>query len=826
MNLNRVITVIFILFSLNSFSFGEYRWSNVIIGGGGYVTGIITCPTRQNLIFAKTDVGGAYRWNEEEQRWMPLTDWISRNEIGYLGIESIAIDPQSPNRIYMAAGLEYFSQTKPAIFYSEDYGETFQKTVVTFTIHGNGYGRGTGERLLVDPNDSNTLYYASRKHGLWKSADMARSWQKLSSFPVLTTPDENGISVISIDPASSTPGNASQTIFAGISKLGAQNLYVSYDAGLTWNPIEGGPTDMIVQRMVTTSDSALLMTYANGAGPHGHWTASLNESMNKGALLKYNIPSKSWTDITPDKKSKPAMSGITIDPNNPKMIVASTTNTWWAQSWATSKTVYGDEIFLSNDGGTTWTNLFGKKKTKLDKGEFEWANPETVADPLSLHWATCIVLDPFNRERVFVTSGNGIFMTDNLSSTVSTWKFQVKGLDETVPLDMVSEPYGAPLLSVIGDYDGFRHNDLNTSPVLGRHNPSIGSTNTIDFAEKDPRVVARAGSSAYYSTDNAKTWKALPSPVSGSKQGNIAVGADGKTIVWCPESKGVYTTSDNVTWTAATGISTNQRIISDRVNPSKFYAFYSHALYFSNNKGVTFTKGSAGSINSTGKIRCAPGHEGDIWIPAYETGLYRTVWQEGIPSYNKIIGVTRCDAIGFGKAAPGFGYPAIYIWGIVDGIEGIYRSDNEGDMWVRVNDDAHEFGGPGNANEVIGDPRIYGRVYMSTAGRGIVYGDLIDGPDSAVVIDSDYLPEVTSIGIGKKNDNAIFTIIPLNKGFKISIQEPGDYSITSLYGNIIEKGAYRQESVVGKNMGNGMYIVSFYSEGGNFNSIKYLNTID
>ena len=118
-----------------TFAADQYTWKNVIIGGGGFVSGIVTCPTKQNLIFARTDVGGAYRWVEETQSWKALNDWISRDEMGYLGIESIAIDPQHPNRVYMSAGLEYFS-TPPAILCSDDYGDTFKKSIVPFMIHG------------------------------------------------------------------------------------------------------------------------------------------------------------------------------------------------------------------------------------------------------------------------------------------------------------------------------------------------------------------------------------------------------------------------------------------------------------------------------------------------------------------------------------------------------------------------------------------------------------------------------------------------------------------------------------------------------------------
>jgi hypothetical protein len=52
----------------------------------------------------------------------------------------------------------------------------------------------------------------------------------------------------------------------------------------------------------------------------------------------------------------------------------------------------------------------------------------------------------------------------------------------------------------------------------------------------------------------------------------------------------------------------------------------------------------------------------------------------------------------------------------------VYRSTDAGASWVRVNSASSQFGGPGNGQFVMGDMNTEGVVYMSTVGRGLVYG--------------------------------------------------------------------------------------------------------
>ena len=78
---------------LNTKTNAQTTFGNVTMGGGGYVTGVISCPAQTNLFYCKTDVGGAYRWDEPAQSWIALLDWNSQNETTYQGVESLAIDP-------------------------------------------------------------------------------------------------------------------------------------------------------------------------------------------------------------------------------------------------------------------------------------------------------------------------------------------------------------------------------------------------------------------------------------------------------------------------------------------------------------------------------------------------------------------------------------------------------------------------------------------------------------------------------------------------------------------------------------------------------------
>ena len=116
-----------------------------------------------------------------------ILDWVPFKDTNLMGVESIAVDPGDPNRVYLACGM-YTNATSPnaAILRSDDRGNTFQRADVPFKMGGNEDGRGNGERLAVDPNDGRVIYFGSRQAGLWRSTDRAVTWSRVSSFPDVT----------------------------------------------------------------------------------------------------------------------------------------------------------------------------------------------------------------------------------------------------------------------------------------------------------------------------------------------------------------------------------------------------------------------------------------------------------------------------------------------------------------------------------------------------------------------------------------------------------------------------------------------------------------
>ena len=186
-----------------------------------------------------------------------------------------------------------------------------------------------------------------------------------------------------------------------------------------------------------------------------------------------------------------------------------------------------------------------------------------------------------------------------------------------------------------------------------------------------------------------------------------------------------YSTNRGATWNPCGGNVTPTHIweqpclCSDRVTPNKFYIYMpsTGVVYVSTNGGATFSAGP--TITAWGdSLHTTYGQEGHVWMAACD-GLWRST--NSGASFFQMPGVQAAHTVGFGRPNGGVGYPVIYLHGQFNNTWGVYRSENQGATWTRINDGQHQFG---NIQQVIGDPKIYGRCYIAAGGRGILYGDL------------------------------------------------------------------------------------------------------
>ena len=732
-----------------------YTWKSVQMVGGGFVDGIVFHPAAKGVRYARTDIGGAYRWNDASKRWEPIMAWVPYEDLNLMGVESIAVDPSDPNRVYLACGTYTNARTPDgAVLRSSDRGKTFQRTNVPIKFGGNENGRGNGERLSVDPNDGNILYLGTRLSGLWKSTDGAVTWNKVESFPDVTEappaaapvqpgqagqgrgsagprPSRGaGIVVTLFDSRSGSKGKASSTVYIAVSLMGRDNLFRSADGGKSWQPVPGQPAQYRPTHMTLAPDGMLYLSYGNDPGP---------QTMTDGAVWKLDTKTGEWTEISPEKPDPAAgkrfgYAAVAVDAQHPQTIIAS--------SFKRPNGAGGeDDMFRSTDGGKTWKPVFG------GGGTFDNAlAPYVTRTPI--HWMFDIEIDPFNPDHAMFTTGYGGWETFNLTAMDSgkptRWSVMSTGIEETVALELLSPTKGAHLISAIGDYGGFVHWDLDRPALEGASEPPLFSnTNGVACAEKKPEVVVRVGrSSAHhpganigYSLDGGRTWKPPAStPQPNSALGTIAVSSDGATWVWTPQGSPAYFTRDRgATWSQSQGLPNNTRAIAGRVDPLKFYgmALFDGKLFVSTDGAATFAeqpltlpdglpqRGGNRGDNRGGqdRIYATPGKEGDLWLAAFN-GLYHSA--DTGKTFARLGGVQEIHAFGFGKAAPGARDSALYLIGVVDGLRGIFRSGDAARSWVRINDDQHQWG---LLLQIAGDPKQYGRVYVGSHGSGTVYGD-------------------------------------------------------------------------------------------------------
>ncbi len=730
---------------------GSTQWKNIDLRGMGFVTGILAHPTTGE-IYTRTDVAGIFRWDAPASRWVALLDDFGNQIPETRNVESFALDPGNPNRLFAAYG-PYVEDgasisLEDGILRSDNKGLTWTRMNLPSSVEmgGNSEWRHCGERLAVDPANSDIVYFGSRQDGLWRSTDGGLNWTQIAGVPVggnngatrNNLPVNGGITFVVIDPAATTTSPLrSATVYLGIMGAG---VYRSTDGGNTFALLGTPPAaDASPIQGRLASDRTLYVTLDEGVW---RWRAN------------------AWTSITPPVSgftySVRPWAGLAVDPADPNRLAINATGT------------SPRDLFVSTDGGATWIIHTTDPASAFPVGRHKAVTftlqPWIAEANQRFSWSGAITFAPGDSNQIWLTTGFGVYVYKNLTANpvVADTYNHMAGLEELVGTRVLPLPSGGVLAGVM-DQGGFVIRDPAITPAAHLGTAAIANSTGLGISAQTNTIAVSLASGGYSegealaSDDGGQTWRTLAKPFaanpsSGSGMtlgGDIAVSAtDKNNFVWIPldtswypnDHPPIYSTNGGASWTPATGLPTGFNgvsnpyfgatniLVADTVNGSVFYAYHENTstgigtLYRSTNGGANW---SARANNLPGYwrsiLQARPGTEGELWYSTTTSILLRST--DGGATFVSNPGWTTIQAFGFGAPLPGETKNTIYAVGTRGGIFAVYYSVNDGATWQRP-----AGLGPIPLNitaSISGDFARPGRIYIASGGRGLFYVDLI-----------------------------------------------------------------------------------------------------
>jgi photosystem II stability/assembly factor-like uncharacterized protein len=690
-----------------------YVWRNVKVVAGGFIPGIVFSRVEKGLAYLRSDMGGCYRWDASERKWIPMHDHFG--ESSYFGGESIAPDPIDANVVYIAAGM--YRDVPSAILRSRDKGKTWEIFRVSFRMGGNEDGRGVGERLAVDPNDNPHALLRFRHDGLMRSSDCGETWHVVESFPLKGRglpeqgkPTNGGLSFVVFDPAQRRARLADEHDLRRIDQSRLATSPVSIGRrGPNLEADRRTKPDLLPVKAEIDDAGVLYITYANGIGPNG---------VIDGAVMKLDTKANRWTDITPDKRPdrpKGGYMGLSLDRQHPGTLAVATMNRWspvdtvWRSTGRRPRRGTTSARPAANAMCRSRRSCCGARTSPSSDGGWR-------------RWRSIRSIRITPRTRPVRPSTRRT--TSRASATTNPTHWHVLGRRYRADCGhhaAESERRRASAQRLRLTIGGFVHEDLDQSPPQGMYNhPMFGNTNTLDYASGTPNVIVRSGQPhegeppLAWSDDGGRTWQGMkiPSdaPVDARQERRrwrptpaVVTSADGSTFMLMTRPP-MITRDRGQTWSKSSGLPDSARPVPDRLDPARFYAidFNAGKLYTSTDGGATFVASDATCLpddlagdeptwhEAAWPLVATIGKSSDLWLVS-KSGLFHST--DAGRTFAKIGGDVHVEALSFGKAPDGTDYPSLFAIGTNgNGLKAIWRSDDAGQSWIRVNDDQHQYG--------------------------------------------------------------------------------------------------------------------------------------
>ena len=410
----------------------------------------------------------------------------------------------------------------------------------------NGNVAGAVGPVLADPVDVNTLYVGTPAGGIWKTTNGGTTWTPLTDKQASLS-----IASLSLDPTDPTR----RTLIAGTGLTangsvcgpgacfftgsgGLQNgLLYSQDGGNTWTSLAEGANQSVVG--VAARGNVMVAGTFEISG--------LGGDKNAGALFRSSNGGATFTQISGGVGTglpTGPVSSIEGDPNNPNRLYAAVTAPNAAGNASTA-------IFVSNDTGATWTQVFGVAQSA---GTIQGLNQTVIK--IATGPGGAIAAGVVNLAAGTVT---GLFWSGNSGATWTQLPLPTPTLNPggqaPVNFAIAIDPNNTNLVYVSGDrtlaapntVTAFRIN-ANTLAVSSITDANTGNGSTVHADARaitfdaNGRLILTTDGTIYARTspqNDTGVWTRLSGNISAFESYAVGYDAVGKRLITAAQDNGV-----------------------------------------------------------------------------------------------------------------------------------------------------------------------------------------------------------------------------------------------------------------------------------------------
>lgn len=538
-------------------------------GGMGRLNTIEFHPTNPNIFWVGAACGGLWKTTDGGNSWTTATDFLSA-----IGISDIAVNPQNPDKIYIAtgdgygfeSGVDFWGGTYSAgILFTTDGGNSWSQTGLTYTQNQGMII----QRLVINASNPQLLLAASRT-GIWRTTDAGVTWTKVKTGHFYD---------IEFNTANDS------VVYA----VNGYNVFKSADVGATWTQITtglcGGGRISIA---VTAANSNVIYALCEA----GNFYKS---SDGGGSFMLQNTSSVTFYGyydnvlaVSPLNENIVYVGGLELGKSTDGGLSWNIADNWYG--WPNSNychadkhdiafSISGNEMYICNDGGIFKSLDGGNSYSDLSSG---------------------VAISQFYRLGGAATNENIVYcgQQDNGAVKASTGNWDMMVFADG--MECIVDPANENNVLV-----GTQNGQLNISNDGGQSwndvTPSSGAWITpMLYHPSDPSIVFAAYDQLYKSLDGGWTWSVVGNPTGFTVMDVLAIAPSNPDYVYAGTISELYRSADGgQNWqfiSSALPLSNNALtyLAVNSKNPQALWVTISGyspgiRVYYSSNAGNTWT---------------------------------------------------------------------------------------------------------------------------------------------------------------------------------------------------------------------------------------------